>query len=107
VTTRLALTLMNVKRMLTDAVMTVSTRRGLTTALVQVDMNSLVTTRLALTLMNVKRMLTDAVMTVSTRRGLTTALVQVDTRYELISDNKTCTNIDECEKNVDGCRAHQ
>ena len=39
---------MNVKRMLTDAVMTVSTRRGLTTALVQVDMNSLVTTRLAL-----------------------------------------------------------
>ena len=39
---------MNVKRMLTDAVMAVSTRRGLTTALVQVDMNSLVTTRLAL-----------------------------------------------------------
>ena len=39
---------MNVKRILTDAVMTVSTRRGLITALVQVDMSSSVTRRLAL-----------------------------------------------------------
>ena len=39
---------MNVKRILTNAVMSVSTRRGLTTALVQVDMNFLVTTKLAL-----------------------------------------------------------
>ena len=39
---------MSVKRILTDAVMAVSTRRGLTTALVQVDMNFLATTRLAL-----------------------------------------------------------
>ena len=39
---------MNVKRILMNAVMAVSIRRGLTTALVQVDMNFLATTRLAL-----------------------------------------------------------